>query len=116
MASVCGPAPASQMTLALQVPRFGSEGLTVVPWVRPLVPLLKEELRATGRSGSSWRCHCRHFFWTSSCTWPQKSAISPGENIKDRYPESCSLPWGLRPGPAFLPSGHAFPSPAGHSD
>lgn len=44
-----------QMTLALQVPWLCSEGLA-------LVLLLKEELRATGRSGNSWRCHCRHFF------------------------------------------------------
>lgn len=43
-----------QMTLVLQVPRLCSEGLA-------LVPLLKEP-RATGCSGSSRRCHCRHFF------------------------------------------------------
>lgn len=44
-----------QMTLALQVPRLCSKGLA-------LVPLLKEELRATGHSGNSRRCHCCHFF------------------------------------------------------
>lgn len=57
-----GPAPTSQMTLALQVPRLGSEGLALVPWVRLLVPMLEEWLRAMGRNGSSRRCHCRHFF------------------------------------------------------
>lgn len=57
-----GPAPTSQMTLALQGPRLGSEGLALVPWVRLLVPMLEELLRAKGRSGSSRRCHCRHFF------------------------------------------------------
>lgn len=57
-----GPAPTSQMTLALQVPRPGSKGLALVPWVRLLVPMLVELLRARGRSGSSRRCHCRHFF------------------------------------------------------
>lgn len=51
-----------QMTLVLQVPRLDSEGLALVPWVRLLVPMLKELLRATGRRGSSRRCHCRHFF------------------------------------------------------
>lgn len=59
---VRGPAAASQMTLALQVPPLCSEVLALVLWVRPLVPLLKVELRATGRSRNSRTCHCRHFF------------------------------------------------------
>lgn len=83
---VAGPVPSSQV-LVLQVHWLGPERLPLVLFVRLLVPLLKEELRATGRSGISWRCHCRHFFCTSSCTWPQKSAISPGgENEKDPVP------------------------------
>lgn len=60
--ALCQP----QMTLALQVPWLISELLALllalVMWVGSLVPLLKEELRAGGRSGNSWRCHCRHFF------------------------------------------------------
>ena len=43
------------MTLVLWVARLCSEGLA-------LMPLLKEELGATGCNGSSRRCHCRHFF------------------------------------------------------
>ena len=42
--SMADPAPASQMTLALQVPGVGSKGLALVLWVRPLVPLLQELL------------------------------------------------------------------------
>ena len=60
--SMADPAPASQMTLALQVPGVGSKGLALVLWVRPLVPLLQELLGATGHSGNSGRRHCRHFF------------------------------------------------------
>lgn len=51
-----------QMILALGVLRLCSEVLALVLWVAPLVALLKELLRATGRSGNSWRCHWRHFF------------------------------------------------------
>lgn len=51
-----------QMTLALAVLRLGSEVLALVLWVGPLVALLKELLRAMGRSRNPWRCHWRHFF------------------------------------------------------
>lgn len=54
--------PWPQMILALGVLRLCSEVLALVLWVAPLVALLKELLRATGRSGNSWRCHWRHFF------------------------------------------------------
>lgn len=54
--------PSSQMTLVLQEPRLCSEGLALVLWVRPLMPLLEEEPRATGHRGSPRKCHCLHFF------------------------------------------------------
>lgn len=60
--SMADPAPASQMTLALQVSGLGSEGLALVLWVWPLVLLLKELLRAKGHSGNSGGRHCCHFF------------------------------------------------------
>lgn len=49
------------MMLTLQVSRLRPEGQALV-LLRLLVPLLKEELRATGQSGGSQRCHCCHFF------------------------------------------------------
>lgn len=77
---VDGPAPDSQMTLFLQVALLCSEVLALVLWARPLGPLLKEELRATGRSRDSRRCHWHHFFRSSSCTCPrdQPSAVQTG--------------------------------------
>lgn len=47
--------------LTLQVSRLRPEGQDLV-LLRLLVPLLKEELRATGQSCGSQRCHCCHFF------------------------------------------------------
>lgn len=114
---VAGPVPSSQV-LVLQVHWLGPEMLALVLFVRLLVPLLKEELRATGRSGISWRCHCRHFFCTSSCTWPQKSAISQGgKNKKDPVPRVLLTPLGPLHRPChFLPSGQTLPSLTGQID
>lgn len=55
------PLWAPQMMLTLQASRLRPEGQALV-LLRPLVPLLKEELRATGQSGGSQRCHCCHLF------------------------------------------------------
>ena len=55
---VAGPVPSSQV-LVLQVHWLGPEMLALVLFVRLLVPLLKEELRATGRSGQRSRWSLR---------------------------------------------------------
>lgn len=60
--SLGGHCSRSQMTLALWEALFCSEGLALVLWVRPLMPLLKEELKAKGCSGNSQGFHWRHFF------------------------------------------------------
>lgn len=51
-----------QMTLDPGMFRLCSEVPALVLWVGPLVALLKELVKATGRSRNSWRCHWRHFF------------------------------------------------------